>query len=148
MDELQRRIARQGLALVGDFVGLVGWFPVATKSVVDTSGVRAVRHRTLPGGSQLSEGQESRDDTVRYYEYVVIAGALPCTDYLSRLAVSAAGSGARSTWSAQFVQLPVMLSADGGSSRCKLRRRRILASPSGAQSLPGDPCLTDEGREP
>lgn len=89
-------------ALVGDFAGLVGWFPVVTKSTVEGNGVGALRHLTMPDGNQITERQESRDDAVRYYEYAAIAGALPCTDYRSRLAVSPAGNGARITWSAQF----------------------------------------------
>ena len=92
-------------ALVGDFAGLVGWFPAVTKSTVEGSGVGALRYLTMPDGNQLTERQETRDDAARYYEYAAIAGALPCTDYLSRLSVSPAGSGARITWSAQFVPL-------------------------------------------
>ena len=92
-------------ALVGDFGGLAGWFPVVTKSTVEGSGVGALRHLTMPDGNQLTERQQTRDDAARFYEYVVVAGALPCTDYLSRLAVSPAGSGARITWTAQFVPL-------------------------------------------
>ena len=92
-------------ALVGDFGGLVGWFPAVTKSTVEGSGVGALRHLTMPDGNQLTERQQARDEAGRYYEYAVIAGALPCTDYLSRLAVSPAGSGARITWTAQFVPL-------------------------------------------
>ena len=92
-------------ALVGDFGGLVGWFPAVTKSTVEGKGVGALRHLTMPDGNQLTERQQTRDDAARFYEYVVIAGALPCTDYVSRLAVSPAGSGARITWTAQFVPL-------------------------------------------
>jgi mxaD protein len=92
-------------ALVGDFGGLVGWFPAVTESTVEGSGVGALRHLTMPDGNQLTERQQARDEAGRYYEYAVIAGALPCTDYLSRLAVSPAGSGARITWTAQFVPL-------------------------------------------
>ena len=94
-------------ALVGDFAGLVGWFPAVVKSVVEGSGVGALRHLTMPDGNQLTERQETRDDAARSYEYAAIAGALPCTDYRSRLSVTAAaGSGAKITWSAQFVPLP------------------------------------------
>lgn len=92
--------------LVGDFGGLVGWFPAVTKSTVEGAGVGALRHLTMPDGNQLTERQQARDDDARVYEYVVVAGALPCSDYWSRLAVSPAGSGARITWTAQFVPLP------------------------------------------
>ena len=92
-------------ALVGDFGGLVGWFPAVTKSTVEGKGVGALRHLTMPDGNQLTERQQARDDAARFYEYVVVAGALPCSDYRSRLAVSPAGSGARITWTAQFVPL-------------------------------------------
>nr|ART37031.1 D276 [uncultured bacterium]ART40327.1 K599 [uncultured bacterium] len=92
-------------ALVGDFGGLVGWFPAVTKSTVEGKGVGALRHLTMPDGNQLTERQQARDDAARFYEYVVIAGALPCTDYRSRLAVSPAGSGARITWTAEFLPL-------------------------------------------
>ena len=64
-------------ALVGDFAGLVGWFPAVVKSVVEGSGVGALRHLTMPDGNQLTERQETRNDAGRSYEYVVIAGALP-----------------------------------------------------------------------
>ena len=92
-------------ALVGDFGGLVGWFPAVTESTVEGSGVGALRHLTMPDGNQLTERQQARDDAARCYEYVVIAGALPCTDYRSRLTVSPAGSGARITWTAEFLPL-------------------------------------------
>lgn len=92
-------------ALVGDFGGLVGWFPAVTKSTVEGKGVGALRHLTMPDGNQLTERQQTRDDAARFYEYVVIAGALPCTDYRSRLAVSPAGGGARITWTAEFLPL-------------------------------------------
>lgn len=97
--------ADKAWALVGDFGGLVGWFPAVTESTVEGSGVGALRHLTMPDGNQLTERQQARDDAARFYEYVVIAGALPCTDYRSRLAVSPAGSGARITWTAEFLPL-------------------------------------------
>jgi hypothetical protein len=92
-------------ALVGDFGGLVGWFPAVTKSVVEGSGIGALRYLTMPDGNQLTERQEARDDAARYYEYAAIAGALPCIDYRSRIAVSPTGNGARITWTAQFLPL-------------------------------------------
>lgn len=72
-------------ALVGDFGGLVGWFPAVTKSTVEGTGVGALRHLTMPDGNQLTERQQTRDDTARYYEYAVISGALPCTDFTCRV---------------------------------------------------------------
>lgn len=92
-------------ALVGDFAGLVGWFPAVVNSVVEGSGIGALRYLTMPDGNQLTERQEARDDTARYYEYAAIAGALPCTEYLSRLAVTPAGNGAQITWTASFLPL-------------------------------------------
>jgi hypothetical protein len=76
-------------ALVGDFAGLVGWFPAVTSSE----------------GTALTERQEARDDVARCYEYTAIAGALPCTDYRSRIAVTPAGGGSRITWTATFTPL-------------------------------------------
>ena len=46
-------------ALVGDFGGLVGWFPAVTKSTVEGSGVGALRHLTMPDGNQLTERQQA-----------------------------------------------------------------------------------------
>ncbi len=92
-------------ALVGDFAGLVGWFPAVTESVVEGSGIGALRYLTMPDGNKLTERQEARDDAGRSYEYVAIAGALPCTDYRSRIAVTPAGSGARITWTASFTPI-------------------------------------------
>jgi hypothetical protein len=80
-------------ALVGDFAGLVGWFPAVTSSEVEGSGVGALRYLTMP------------DDVARCYEYTAIAGALPCTDYRSRIAVTPAGGGSRITWTATFTPL-------------------------------------------
>ncbi|WP_372723996.1 SRPBCC family protein [Immundisolibacter sp.] len=93
-------------ALVGDFAGLVAWFPAVATSVVEGSGVGAIRHLSMPDGNQLTERQETRDEAGRSYEYVVIAGALPCTDYRSQLSVSPSGGGSRITWSAQFLPIP------------------------------------------
>ncbi|MCG2601157.1 MAG: SRPBCC family protein [Achromobacter sp.] len=92
-------------ALVGDFAGLVGWFPAVTGSQVEGSGVGALRHLTMPDGNALTERQEARDDAARWYEYTAIAGALPCTDYRSRIAVTPSGSGSRITWTATFTPL-------------------------------------------
>jgi mxaD protein len=89
-------------ALVGDFAGLVGWFPAVTESTVEGSGVGALRYLTMPDGNKLTERQEARDEAGRSYDYAAIAGALPCTDYRSRIAVTAQGSGARITWTASF----------------------------------------------
>ncbi|MDD3650553.1 SRPBCC family protein [Immundisolibacter sp.] len=89
-------------ALVGDFAGLVAWFPAVADSVVEGSGIGAVRHLTMPDGNRLTERQEARDDAGRSYEYVATAGALPCTDYRSRIAVTPTGSGSRITWTATF----------------------------------------------
>jgi carbon monoxide dehydrogenase subunit G len=92
-------------ALVGDFAGLVGWFPAVTSSEVEGSGVGALRYLTMPDGTALTERQEARDDVARCYEYTAIAGALPCTDYRSRIAVTPAGGGSRITWTATFTPL-------------------------------------------
>lgn len=89
-------------ALVGDFAGLVAWFPAVADSVVEGSGIGALRHLTMPDGNRLTERQEARDDAGRSYEYVATAGALPCTDYRSRIAVTPTGSGSRITWTATF----------------------------------------------
>ncbi len=95
----------QTWALVGDFAGLVGWFPAVTESTVEGGGLGALRYLTMPDGNKLTERQEARDDAGRSYEYVAIAGALPCTDYRSRIAVTPSGAGSRITWAATFVPI-------------------------------------------
>ncbi|GAB4349098.1 MAG: SRPBCC family protein [Immundisolibacter sp.] len=92
-------------ALVGDFAGLVGWFPAAASCRVEGSGIGALRYLTMPDGAALTERQEARDDGARYYEYTVVAGALPCTEYRSRISVAPAGGGSRITWTASFTPL-------------------------------------------
>ena len=89
-------------ALVGDFAGLVSWFPAVARSEVEGTGVGALRHLTLPDGASLTERQEFRDEKARCYEYTAIAGVLPCEDYRSRIAVTPSGSGSRITWTATF----------------------------------------------
>ena len=89
-------------ALVGDFAGLVGWFPAVTESKVEGSGIGALRYLTMPDGNKLTERQEARDEAGRSYDYTAIAGALPCTDYRSRIAVAPQGAGSRITWTATF----------------------------------------------
>ena len=84
-------------ALVGDFAGLVGWFPAVTESKVEGSGVGALRYLAMPDGNRLTERQEARDEAGRSYDYTAIAGALPCTDYRSRIAVTPSGAGSRIT---------------------------------------------------
>lgn len=93
-------------ALVGDFAGLGGWFPAVTESVVEGSGIGALRYLTMPDGNKLTERQETRDEAGRSYEYTAIAGALPCTDYRSRIAVTPTGGGSRITWTASFQPIP------------------------------------------
>ena len=55
----------QTWALVGDFAGLVGWFPAVTESVVEGSGIGALRYLTMPDGNKLTERQEARDEAGR-----------------------------------------------------------------------------------
>ena len=93
-------------ALVGDFAGLVAWFPAVVDSVVEGSGIGALRYLTMPDGNRLTERQEARDEAGRSYEYVATAGALPCTEYRSRIAVTPIGGGSRITWTATFKPLP------------------------------------------
>ena len=92
-------------ALVGDFAGLVGWFPAVTESKVEGSGIGALRYLAMPDGNKLTERQEARDEAGRSYDYTAIAGALPCTDYRSRIAVTPSGAGSRITWTATFLPI-------------------------------------------
>jgi carbon monoxide dehydrogenase subunit G len=93
-------------ALVGDFAGLVAWFPAVVDRGVEGRGSGARRYLTMPDGNRLTERQEARDDAGRSYEYVATAGALPCTEYRSRIAVTPTGGGSRITWTATFKPLP------------------------------------------
>lgn len=92
-------------ALLGDFGGLAGWFPVVTASRVVGSGVGAVRHLTMPDGNVLEERQESRDEAQRCYRYTVIAGPAPFTDYHSEVRVTPSPEGCEVSWSASFEPL-------------------------------------------
>lgn len=92
-------------ALLGDFGGLPGWFPVVTASRVVGNGVGAVRHLTMPDGNVLEERQETRDEAQRRYSYTVIGGPVPFTGYRSELRVAAAPEGCEVVWSASFEPL-------------------------------------------
>jgi len=88
--------------IMGDFGGLVAWFPSAAECTVVGSGVGAVRRLVMPDGGVLEERQTERVEGEQY-TYHIIVGEVPFSDYSSRFAVKAEAGGTRVIWTAEFI---------------------------------------------
>ena len=88
--------------LVGDFGGIQR-FSAGIKSCTTTgTGVGAVRTLELPNGVALQERCELLDAARRTFDYSIIAGPLPLSNYLARIQLSEDGDGTRAEWSSSF----------------------------------------------
>lgn len=91
--------------LLGDFGGVVRWGGPALQScTVEGEGVGAIRRITGPGGMQIVERLEARDDTARSLSYAIVEKSpIPIRDYLATVTVTEEGPHAcRVEWRGTF----------------------------------------------
>lgn len=91
--------------LVGDFGGLLDWFPGLQGCRQEGEGVGALRHLTMPDGAVLVERQTDRQEGVSY-SYTIEQGEVPFSDYQSTIRLVADGSGTRIDWDCSFEPAP------------------------------------------
>ncbi|RLA10373.1 MAG: hypothetical protein DRQ60_11355 [Gammaproteobacteria bacterium] len=79
-------------ALIGDFHGIMNWFPGITESRPEGSGVGAIRHLTMADGSVISDRLVA-EQTGQSYSYEIAAGEVPMKNYLGTVSVEQSGEG-------------------------------------------------------
>ncbi|MDE2150001.1 MAG: SRPBCC family protein [Gammaproteobacteria bacterium] len=93
-------------AKAGNFAGLDQWHPAVEKDELisgKNNVAGAVRHLTLKGGGDIKEKLLRYSAKHRYYRYTIVEGALPVSDYHSKLSVKADGADKSIvTWSGTF----------------------------------------------
>lgn len=91
-------------ALVGDFSAVESWHPAVVASTLGGTGQATgdTRVLMLGNGAKIREELESYDGEGMSYSYRIVSSPLPVADYVSRLSVSADGSGSRVTWQSSF----------------------------------------------
>lgn len=88
------RIARSAddvWKLAGDPDAITTWMPGIESSSTDDTGLRTV---TLPGGMEIKEQIQVRDDVLRRMQYGIVEGPLPVQLHRATLDVLEDGDGA------------------------------------------------------
>jgi mxaD protein len=89
--------------VVGDFNGLPRFVAAVTRSIVEGSGVGAVRTLSLAGGGEIRERLEAFDPDGRTLKYSILDGPLPVKNYLSTIRVTPTQDGRTDiSWSSTF----------------------------------------------
>ena len=87
--------------LVGDFGGLIESFGVPVELTGD--GIGQTRTISMGGGEPTVERLEGRDEAAKKVVYSIVSGALPVSNYVSTMQLSAAGDGrTKLEWSSTF----------------------------------------------
>ena len=81
---------------VGDFCGIASWHPAIEKCVLSSDGKQ--RTLSLKGGGTIVEALERWDDTNHSYQYTIVSGPLPVTNYHSTISVAPDAEGAALKW--------------------------------------------------
>jgi hypothetical protein len=81
---------------VGDFCGIAAWHPAFEKCVLSADGKQ--RTLSLKGGGTVVEALERWDDVNHSYQYTIVSGPLPVTNYHSTLTVAPDAKGAALKW--------------------------------------------------
>lgn len=83
--------------IVGNFNGMPDWHPLVRASVLEPAEGGVGRRVTIGGDRaghrELTERLVSFDAVAREYEYTIIAGPVPFTDYIGRFRVVPVGTG-------------------------------------------------------
>jgi hypothetical protein len=89
--------------VLGDFNGTPRFLAAVSQSVVEGSGVGAVRTLTLAGGGRIRERLEAFHPDETTLKYSILDGPLPVKNYLSTVRVSRTGDGRTDIfWSSTF----------------------------------------------
>jgi len=93
-------------AKVKDFNALNGWLPAVAKDEIvegNNNEVGAVRLLTLGDGGTIKEKLLAYDEAAHSFQYSILEGVLPVSDYVSTLALTADGETKTTvTWSSTF----------------------------------------------
>jgi polyketide cyclase/dehydrase/lipid transport protein len=81
---------------VGDFCGIAAWHPAFEKCVLSADGKQ--RTLSLKGGGTMVEALERWDDLNHSYQYTIVSGPLPVTNYHSTINVTPDAKGAAFKW--------------------------------------------------
>ena len=81
---------------VGDFCGIASWHPAFEKCVLSADGKQ--RTLSLKGGGTIVEALERWDDANHSYQYTILSGPLPVTNYHSTISVTPDAKGAALKW--------------------------------------------------
>jgi hypothetical protein len=74
--------ADKAWAKVSAFSGIEEYSPIAS-SVVEGSGAGAKRVCTMPDGAKINEVMNSMDNGNKHFQYAILSGPFPITDYVS-----------------------------------------------------------------
>jgi len=85
---------------VGDFCGIAAWHPAIEKCVLSADGKQ--RTLSLRGGGILVEALESWDNAHHSYEYTILSGPLPVTNYHSTISVTDDAKGSVLKWEGTY----------------------------------------------
>lgn len=84
------------------FSGIEHFSPIE-RSVVDGIGVGAKRSCFLPENVEIKEEMTKFDDVKKEFEYVILSGPFPVTDYVSTVKVSAkSDESSEISWTTNF----------------------------------------------
>ena len=81
---------------VGDFCGIASWHPAIEKCVLSADGKQ--RTLSLKGGGTIVEALERWDDVNHSYQYTILSGPFPVTNYHSTINVTPDAKGAAFKW--------------------------------------------------
>jgi hypothetical protein len=91
-------------AVIGGFNTLSDWHPAVEKSETKDQDGTKVRTLTLAGGGAIVEKLVSSDDKERTYNYTIVSGPLPVTNYEASIKVreNEGGFGCTVEWASEF----------------------------------------------
>ena len=87
---------------ISDFCSIKDWHPVIAECEQFDQDGKTMRTLTTGDGGELLEELHELDDAGMSMTYSIIESPLPIADYVSTIAVTAAGDGATITWSSTF----------------------------------------------
>lgn len=88
-------------ALIGNFHGIMDWFPGVTECRPEGNGVGAIRHLTMADGSVISD-RLVVDQPGQSYSYEIAAGEIPMKNYLGTVSVEPNGDGSTLRYHGSF----------------------------------------------
>ena len=88
---------------LASFSGIENFSPIE-RSVVEGKGVGAKRSCFLPDNVEIKEELTKLDNTNMEFEYVILSGPFPISDYVSTVKITSKGEeSSQISWTANFV---------------------------------------------